>query len=285
MKIKGIWTALVSPFSNGEFDKNSFQCLLENQIKSGVDGFVLGGTTAESPTLKTEELLWKINCLKSISPKVPFMVGTGSNCTEATIEKTRLAERACANAALVVVPYYNKPSQEGMFLHFKKIHDHTEIPIVLYNVPGRTSVSMSPETVARLAALPRVVGLKDATGDFVYFQNVKTQVEDPHFSLLSGDDMTLVPFFKMGGDGAISVMSHIFPRAIKSFYENSAVDLVTLRKFLLATEAVFSVTNPVGVKMALKIRGVLASDEVRLPLAPGSLETFERIRSHMSEML
>src|SRR5215470_16205517 len=209
---QGSITALITPFSNGGVDEKGFQDFVDWQIKEGTDALVPVGTTGESPTLSHEEHMRVVElCIEAAGKRVPVIAGTGSNSTDEAIDLTKHAEQAGADAALVVLPYYNKPTPEGQFQHFKAIHDATNIPIVIYNVPPRTAVDMSVETMARVAKLPRVIGVKDATADLA--RPIRTRIAiGKDFCQLSGEDGTALPFLAQGGVGCISVTSNAAPK-------------------------------------------------------------------------
>ena len=203
--IKGLYTALITPFKNGKVDEKAYGAFVEWQIAEGVHGLVPCGTTGESPTLSAAEHNKVVEiCVKTAAGRVPVMAGTGSNSTQEAIEFTRHAEEAGADSALLVVPYYNKPTAEGLFQHFKAVHDATGLPLVLYNIPGRSVVNMSDDLIARIAELPRVAGLKDATGDLARVSTLRAKIGN-RLALLSGEDMTNVGFHAMGGVGCISM--------------------------------------------------------------------------------
>lgn len=265
----GTYTALVTPFKNGQVDYLSFEKLIKKQIADGIDGFVVNGTTGESPTLTKDEVATLLKKAKSIvgnSKKI--ILGTGSNSTQKTIEMTRLAEELHADAALVVVPYYNKPPQAGLIAHFKAVAESTQIPIILYNVPGRTITSLAPESVIALSEIKNIVGIKDATGDMEYFKKYKNNVKDD-FIFLSGDDGSYPEFMKLGGDGVISVASHIM--LAKDF--NQYLDLIQM---------LFVEANPIPVKKALQLMGVIESAECRLPLIEMSQENTEKLQKMLT---
>ena len=202
---KGSFTALITPFKNGKFDETSFRSLIDFQINSGTHGLVPTGTTGESPTLSHDEHIRIVEvCIEQSNNKVPIIAGTGSNSTDEAIYLTKHAEKAGADAALVVTPYYNKPSQEGLLQHFTEIANSVKIPIVIYNIPGRSVIDMTNETMAKLYKLKNIVGVKDATGDIPRVYSTKNEVGKDYI-LLTGDDSTTLAFMTYGGHGAISV--------------------------------------------------------------------------------
>ena len=212
-EIKGSYTALVTPFRDGKVDEKAFADFVEWQISEGSHGLVPCGTTGESPTLSHAEHHRVVElCIEVAKGRVQVMAGTGSNSTEEAIEFIRHAEKAGADSALVVAPYYNKPTQEGLYRHYKAIHDASGLPIVIYNIPGRSVINITDDTLARLAELPRIAGVKDATGDLARVSTLRRRVGDK-LALLSGEDMTAIGFNAQGGQGVISVTSNIMPRA------------------------------------------------------------------------
>lgn len=268
----GSIVALLTPFKNGEVDVKSFQAFVEWQIAQGTQGVVPCGTTGESPTLSHEEHMRVVElCIEAAGGRVPVIAGTGSNSTAEAIAFTRHAREAGADAALIVTPYYNKPTQEGLYQHFKAIHDAVEIPIIIYNIPGRSVVDMSVATMARLAKLPNIVGVKDATADLT--RPLRTRIEvGPDFCQLSGEDATVVPFLAQGGHGCISVTANVAPAQCAALHLAwQAGDLATvarLRDQLLPLhQAMFVETSPAPVKYAASLLG-LCEDELRLPVLP-----------------
>lgn len=269
-QFKGIITALATPFHRGALDTSSFKKLLEHQLKNGVQGFVVGGTTGESPTLSTSELRELVKIAQGeVGKKIPIIVGTGTNSTHKTIENTRAAADLGADAALVVVPYYNKPPQRGMVEHFKAVRAASPIPIILYNVPGRTIASLSPESVAELSQVEGIVGIKEAAGDMKIAKKMM-ELAKRNFVFLSGDDGTFLDFTELGGHGVISVSSHVICRQMRDLFEQvkhgdkkakSEYKRYDRLMKLLSVEA-----NPIPVKMALHQMGIFSSPELRLPL-------------------
>lgn len=269
---KGVITALVTPFRDGSVDEPAFMKLLERQIAGGVHGVVPVGTTGESATVSLEEHKRVVELTVEVcAGRIPVIAGAGGNDTARVIELVRHAKSVGADAALVVTPYYNRPSQEGLWLHYKAINDAVQLPVVLYNVPSRTSLDMTNETVERLAALPNVVGIKDATGDMVRISLMRKQVP-ADFALISGDDPTLLGYMAHGGHGVISVTSNVAPEASVARYEAAAQgDFETAAtwqdRLVGLDKALFLDNSPAPAKYALAKLG-LCSDEVRLPLAP-----------------
>lgn len=271
-RFHGSITALITPFANGKIDEKRYQELVRWQVEQGSHGVVASATTGEAPTLSDEECARAIAlCLEVTAGKIPVMAGCGSNNTAHAIHLTRQAEKLGADAALHVPPYYNKPTQEGIYQHFKAIHDATGIPIYLYNVPGRTVVAISPETTARLAELPRIAGVKDCSGDIT--RPAKTRATcKPEFNQLTGDDPVTLPFLAMGGAGCISVTSNIAPKLCAELHnawakgDRAAASAINDR-LMPVHDAMFCETSPGPVKFAAALLG-LCQYEFRLPLVP-----------------
>lgn len=271
-KFRGSMTALITPFADGKVDEKAYQNFVAWQIKEGTDAVIPCGTTGESPTLSHDEHHRVVElCIEVAKGKIPVIAGCGSNSTAEAISLTQHAERAGADAGLVVTPYYNKPTQEGLYLHYKAIHDATRLPIIIYNIPGRSVVNMSVDTMARLAQLPRIIGVKDATGDIV--RPVHTRATcGKDFVQLTGEDANVLPFLAQGGHGCISVTSNIAPRLCSDLHKAwSAGGLASAQKIndLLTPlhDAMFCETSPGPVKYAASLLGLCRYD-LRLPLAP-----------------
>jgi 4-hydroxy-tetrahydrodipicolinate synthase len=285
--LKGAITALVTPFKNGRIDEEAYRALIERQIREGIHGLVPCGTTGESPTLSHAEHKRVVEILiDQVKKRVPVVAGAGSNSTAESLELTQHVQDAGADYALIITPYYNKPTQEGLYQHYKTIASQTRIPIVVYNVPGRTSLNLLPETMARLSELPNIVGLKDATGDLK--QGAKTlELCGDKITVLSGDDFTVLPLLAIGGQGVISVVSNVAPADMagmcNAFFKG---DLEAARKLHYKMwplmEAMFYETNPAPAKTALKLMGKITG-EVRQPLCPLSQANETRLRQVMQE--
>ena len=270
---KGSNVALVTPFKNGKLDDASYIKLIHFHIKNGTNGLVPAGTTGESPTLSHEEHERVIElCVKESDGKLPVIAGTGSNSTEEAISLTSHAERIGANGALIVTPYYNKPTQEGLFQHYKAINDKCGIPIIIYNIPGRSVIDMSVDTMARLFELKNIVGVKDATGDLNRVnETLKKLGKD--FIQLTGNDDNALEFNLRGGVGSISVTANIAPKHCSEFQkfsiltdEKSKLEAEKIDKILQPVHhSMFIESNPSPVKYAAKLLG-LCDDEVRLPM-------------------
>jgi 4-hydroxy-tetrahydrodipicolinate synthase len=285
---RGTFTALVTPFHNGDIDFAALEKLIESQISAGITGIVAVGTTGESPTLTHDEKEEVIRrAIKSASGRCKVLAGTGSNSTRDTIEMTKFAEKAGADAALVVAPYYNKPSQEGLFRHFKKIAESTALPIMLYNIPGRCSVDIAADTVVRLAeSSANIVCIKEASGSVERVGELWHRLPDK-FTILSGDDSLTLPFMSVGAAGVVSVASNLFPsevcslvRACETGDYNSAQ--ARHRKLLPLFKDLFIEPNPVPAKTALSWRGAM-SGEVRLPLCEMSEANQARLHNTLAE--
>ncbi|AWJ82768.1 4-hydroxy-tetrahydrodipicolinate synthase [Azospirillum sp. TSH58] len=283
----GSIVALLTPFKNGKVDEAAFQSFVEWQVAQGTHGLVPCGTTGESPTLSHEEHNRVVElCIEAAGGKVPVIAGTGSNSTEEAISLTQHAKKAGATAALVVTPYYNKPTQEGLYQHFKAIHDAADLPIVIYNIPGRSVVDMSVATMARLARLPNIIGVKDATADLARPVRLLQEV-GPDFIQLSGEDATALAFNAQGGVGCISVTANIAPAQCAAMQDAwRKGDLATAYKYrdLLTPlhDSMFVETSPAPVKYAASLLGK-SSDEVRLPLVAASESTRTTVRDAMKK--
>lgn len=283
----GSIVALLTPFKNGKVDEAAFQSFVEWQVAQGTHGLVPCGTTGESPTLSHEEHNRVVElCIEAAGGKVPVVAGTGSNSTEEAISLTQHAKKAGAAAALVVTPYYNKPTQEGLYQHFKAIHDAADLPIVIYNIPGRSVVDMSVATMARLAKLTNIIGVKDATADLARPVRLLQEV-GPDFIQLSGEDATALAFNAQGGVGCISVTANIAPAQCAAMQDAwRKGDLATAYKYrdLLTPlhDSMFVETSPAPVKYAASLLGK-SSDEVRLPLVAASESTRTTVRDAMKK--
>ncbi len=285
--LKGAITAIVTPFKNGQLDEEAYRELIEFQIKGGIHGIVPCGTTGESPVLSHAEHKRVVEaCIDQVKKRVPVIAGSGSNNTAEAVDLTKHAQNAGADYALMITPYYNKPTQEGLYQHYKTVASQTKIPIVVYNVPGRTSLNLLPETMARLAAIPNIVGLKDATGDLK--QGAKTlELCGDKITVLSGDDFTVLPLLSVGGQGVISVVSNAAPADMagmcNAFFQGDLKEARRLHyKMWPLIEAMFYETNPVPVKTALKMMGKITG-EVRQPLCPMAPANEEKLRQVMQK--
>ena len=269
---QGAIVATVTPFRNGKLDVTALRKLVKFQIESGTDGIVPCGTTGESATLSFEEHERVIDTvIQAAGGKVPVIAGTGSNNTREAVRLTRYAKKAGASGALVITPYYNKPTQEGLYLHFRAVAESADLPIVLYNVPGRTGVNMTAATVARLAEVPNIVGVKEASGNLNQVCDI-VRATPKTFCVLSGDDFLFFPMMALGGKGVISVASNVAPRAMAELYDAYVIGEISRAREIHYRlwplfHACFLETNPIPAKTALAMMGRIR-EEFRLPLCP-----------------
>ena len=268
--LSGVLTALITPFKKSEIDWVSLKKLVRHQLEGGVSGFVINGTTGESPTLSNAEKKQLFDFVKSESAgSVPLVMGTGSNSTQESIRATREAAEWGADAALVVVPYYNKPPQRGLFQHFQAVAECSKLPIILYNVPGRTITKLELSTIQELSRLTNVVGIKEATGDINFGRSVVDSCHDD-FLVLSGDDGTFIDLARVGGKGVISVASHILPKEFANWCKRARGGDETARadfqRYNELNNYLYVEANPTPIKMALFQMGIIESPELRLPL-------------------
>ncbi len=282
---QGSMTALITPFKDGKVDEDAFQSFVEWQIKEGSDGLIPCGTTGESPTLNHDEHMRVTElCIEVAAGRVPVIAGTGSNSTDEAIELTKHAKQAGATAALVVTPYYNKPTPEGQYRHYKAICDAVDLPVIIYNIPGRSVIDMSVETMARLAELSNIVGVKDATSDLA--RPIATRLAiHKDFCQLSGEDATIVPFLAAGGVGCISVTANIAPRMcadLHQAWQGGDMDTVMdLQDRLMPLHmSMFSEISPGPVKHAASLLGK-CSAEARLPICEISEASKEHVKQAM----
>ena len=288
MRFSGYYTALLTPFRQGAVDERAFQELVAWQIAEGMEGLVPCGTTGESPTLSHAEDKRVVEMTIEVAKgKAKVIAGTGSNSTAEAIDLTQHAQKAGADAALIVCPYYNRPTQEGLYQHYKAIHDASDIPILIYNIPFRTGVDMAVDTMKRLAELPRIVGCKDATNDLGRPLRTRLAI-GPEFSILSGEDITVVPVLAQGGDGCISVTANVAPRLCTELYRAwRAQDLPTVRrlneKLAPLSDALFVETSPAPVKYAASLLGKCLP-AVRGPLVEATPAAREKIEAAMRQV-
>lgn len=270
MSIQGLYTALITPFSHGAVDYGKLKDVVEAQIQGGVDGILPTGTTGESPTLSVDEHLEVIEkVIEYANGRCKIMAGTGANCTEEAIRLTKKAKAMGADSCLQVTPYYNKPTQEGLYRHFSKIADDCGLPVVLYNVPGRTGIPIAADTVARLASNPNIVAVKEAGGSVERVSEILNLCD---ITVMSGDDSLTVPMMSVGAKGVISVASNIYPGELKKMVDfctagNFAEGLKLHRKFYNLFKHLFIESNPIPVKAAMAMMGMI-EEEYRLPLCP-----------------
>ena len=281
----GAIVAIVTPFRNGKVDEEALRKLIEEQIAAGTDGIAPCGTTGESTTLSHEEHDRVIEItIDAVRKRVPVIAGTGSNSTAEALRLTRHAWEAGADAALMVCPYYNRPTQEGLYLHYKKIAEEVPIPIIIYNIAGRTGVNMLPETLAKLAKIPNIVGVKEASGSLKQMSDV-IRMCGPDFAVLSGDDIFTLALLAIGGKGVISVISNVAPADMAAMVDAfTAGDLQKARalhyRMSPLIDALFIETNPIPVKAALALMGKI-DYELRLPLCRMSPKNEESLKAAM----
>ena len=282
---RGVMPALVTPFRNGEIDEGAFVALVERQIAGGVHGLVPVGTTGETATLSHDEHRRVVElCVQTARGRVPVIAGAGSNSTSEAIELVQHAKTVGADAALVVTPYYNRPSQEGLYLHYKAINDAVQLPVLVYNVPGRTSVDISNEVLARLSKLPNIVGIKDATSDIARVSATRLLLGSD-FIQLSGEDATALAFNAHGGHGCISVTANVAPALCAQLQAATlrgdfATALELQDRLMPLHTALFLETSPAPVKYAMSLLG-RATGDLRLPLVPVTEATKEKVRTAM----
>ena len=283
----GAFTAMVTPFRNGEVDVEALEGMVEFQIQNGIHGLVPCGTTGETPALsEAEDRVVIETVVRVANGRVPVVAGSGSNSTDMAIKYTKMAEEAGADGSLQVAPYYNKPTQEGLFRHFAAVAENTSLPLVLYNIPGRTSVTINADTIGRLAEIPNVVGVKESTLSMNMASDIRALCGEK-FAILSGDDPVTLPLMALGGVGVISVASNVAPAAVSDMVRNlldgnwergRELHYALLPLF----RALFVETNPIPVKSAASILG-LCSDEMRLPMVPLSGENLAMLQQVMDE--
>ncbi len=283
----GAIVAIVTPFSNGRVDEEAFRRLINFQIENGTQAIVPCGTTGESATLSHEEHKRVIEfVIKEVDGRVPVIAGTGSNNTAEAIELTQHAKKAGADGALMILPYYNKPTQEGLYQHFKTVAEAVSLPIIMYNIPSRTGINMLPATVARLAKIENIVGVKESSGDLVQITQI-IEACGKDFDVLSGDDPLTLPLMAVGGKGVISVASNVAPREmsdmVTAFQKGNLAKAQELFIHLQPLfRALFLVTNPIPVKMALGLMGMI-TPEMRLPLYPMDEENTDKLKKVLSD--
>lgn len=284
---QGAMTAIVTPFKGGKVDENALQKLIEFQIKEGIKGIVPCGTTGESATLAFEEHKRVVEItVSTVNKRVPVIAGAGSNNTEEALELAKFAKNAGADGALLITPYYNRPTPRGLFLHYEKIAKSADIPIIIYNVPTRTGTNILPQTVCELAKIPNIVGIKEATGDMKQASEIVRLCGD-RFTLISGDDFTILPFLSIGGRGVISVAANIVPglvnQLVEEFFRKNILKSKELHyKLFPITRSLFLETNPIPVKTALSMMGMV-SPELRLPLCAMTDENFNALKLTLKE--
>lgn len=289
MNVGNISTAMITPFdSKGNVDFQKLSTLIDYLLKNGTDSLVVAGTTGESPTLSTEEKIALFEfTVKEVNGRVPVIAGTGSNNTKDSIKLTKKAEEAGVDCVMLVTPYYNKPSQEGMYRHFKAIAEETSLPVMLYNVPGRTVASLAPETAIRLAEIPNISAIKEASGDLDAITKIIAETPED-FYVYSGDDGLTLPILAVGGRGVVSVASHIVGSDMRQMIKNytngqTATAALIHQKLLPIMKELFKAPNPAPVKTALQLKG-LDVGSVRLPLIPLNEDERLSLSSVISEL-
>ncbi len=287
MKFSGVITALVSPFLNNKFDSDSFEKLLQFQVDNGVNDFVINGTTGESPCLDWSEVELMFEITRKTLPSAKIILGTGTNNTKSSIENTNRAKELGADAAMLMTPYYNKPSQSGIKSHFLNVAEACDIDLILYNVPGRTIVGIETDTVISLAQHPRIIGIKDATGDMNYHHKITSELED-QFVYLSGDDFTFTEYVLKGGNGVVSVLSNVAPRHTVDLFQkahnqdpSALVEFENLKKIC---DILFAEPSPAPAKASLLLQGIIASSELRLPLVEASQELRDDLKFELQKL-
>lgn len=277
--------ALVTPFRNGRIDEETVRKLVDRQIENGTDILVPCGTTGESATMSHDEHKSTMSLVvEHVAGRVPVVCGAGSNCTEEAVGLFQHAKKVGANGLLVVTPYYNRPTQEGLYRHYEFLAKKVDIPIVLYNVPGRTGVSLAPETVARLAHIPQVIAIKEASGNLDQASNI---IQACDLSVVSGDDSLTLPIMSVGGRGVISVTANVDPRRVKEMVEAALRgDYAKAREvhyaLLALSKALFIETNPIPVKTALALMGLIEKD-IRLPLCEMAAENEKKLKDVLAK--
>lgn len=285
----GVTSAMPTPFLNKEVDYKSLKKMIEFQLTNGINGFVVNGTTAESPTLKWTEVEKIYTLTREIAgARVPIILGTGSNSTDDTVEKSKKAQDLGADAVLVVVPYYNKPPQRGLEAHFNAVATNINIPVILYNVPGRTITAMTSETIVSLSKTKNIIAIKEASGDVSFDEKLRSQLPK-EFVLLSGDDPTYLPFLKIGGNGLISVMSNMMTaqcakwtaQAKAGQWNEAEEDFARYKKLI---SLMYVEANPIPLKWMMYKMGLMASPEMRLPLMALDTPHHEVITNEMKSL-
>jgi 4-hydroxy-tetrahydrodipicolinate synthase len=286
--LHGAFTALVTPFADGAVDEKAYRALIDFQIGAGINGLVPCGTTGESATLSHDEHKRVMAvCIEQVAGRVPVVAGTGSNSTSEALSLTRHAREAGATAALVITPYYNRPTQEGLFRHYMAVAEGAGIPVIIYNVPSRTGTDILPETVARLAEHPMIIGIKEATGSLKRASDIIGKVP-PEFVVLSGDDHTVLPLLAVGGRGVISVVSNLVPdlmsRMVAAYGAGKAAEAMAIHyRIFPLMDACFLETNPIPAKAALAMMGMIR-EELRLPLTPLTAPNREKMAAALATL-
>ena len=284
---QGSYVAIVTPFKDGKIDEEAYKKLIEMHAEAGTDGIVPCGTTGESPTLSYAEHEHLVELtVKLVNKRMKVMAGTGSNCTAEAIQLTQAAEASGADAALVVNPYYNKPTQEGLYLHFKAVAESVKIPVIVYNIKSRTAVNVETPTMVKLSKIANIKGVKEASGDLSQMADVIREC-GPDFDVLSGDDALTLPLLSAGGKGVISVAANIVPKDVKALVEafmakdNKKAEEINA-KLLPLVKALFYETNPIPIKAAMRLMG-MTGDEIRLPLTKMSKDKLEMMKDELKK--
>jgi 4-hydroxy-tetrahydrodipicolinate synthase len=283
----GALVAIVTPFRRGGVDEKAFRRLIEFQIENGTNAIIPCGTTGESATMSHDEHKRVVElAVKAVDGRVPVVAGTGSNSTAEAVELTRHAHKAGADAALMILPYYNKPTQEGIYLHFKTVAKAVPLPIILYNMPGRTGINAQPETVARLARIKNIVGIKEASANMEQISRIVELCGDG-FDVLSGDDAMTLPIMAVGGKGVVSVASNVVPKQVAEMTAawlkgDAAGARERFFRLLPLFRALFLETNPIPIKMALGFMGLIGP-EMRLPLCPMGPENTKKLKAVLAD--
>jgi 4-hydroxy-tetrahydrodipicolinate synthase len=285
---RGSMTALITPFRSGDLDRRALAALVEAQIEGGVDALVPCGSTGEAATLTHDEHVDIVReVVRLTRGRVPVIAGAGSNSTAEAVRLTRGAEEAGAAGALLISPYYNKPTQEGIYRHYAAVAEATKLPLILYNIPGRTASNMTPETIGRLARIPNIVGVKEASGSLAQVVDI-IEAGGPEFAVYAGDDLLTLPILAVGGKGVISVAANVIPREFGAMVralldDDLAQGRTLMRKLLPLVRALNTLeVNPIPVKTALALRGVCA-EEFRLPLTSMSAPTRAKLEGVLRE--
>ena len=289
VKFQGVITALITPFYEGEVDRNSLIKLVQTQLSEGAEGFVISGTTGESPTLSEREVSDIASLVRSeVSGSIPLVLGIGHNSTRKALDNLRLAEKLKMDGALAVVPYYNKPSSEGLKKHFKKLAEASSLPIILYNVPSRTITQLEPELLLELSKEKNILGIKEASGEMEYLDRLRP-LQRPDFSLLSGDDLSFLDFALKGGHGVISVASHFLMKPMKealkeALSKNEKAVLKFKKTYGELLNLLYQTSNPTMIKQVMFFKGLIRSPELRLPLCPPPEHLCQKIKNSLEAL-
>ena len=290
MKLKGVVTALVTPFFEGELDKKSFIRLVKSQLDQGADGLVIGGTTGEAPVLEEKEISQIMNwAYVEAGGKIPLVLGVGHNNTRQAIKNIKKAYALKASAVLAVVPYYNRPSAEGLYRHFKTLSQNSPLPIYLYNVPSRTGVSLDIETLKKLAKEKAVHGIKEASGDMKFAKKIFSAQIKKNFTVTSGCDDSFLKLAELGGQGVVSVASHFLLRPMKQYLKkalkkDSSAFVHFKKTYHPAVNLLFQTSNPMMIKQVLYFKNMIRSPELRLPLCPPPQDQINKMKKLLKNL-